>query len=73
MKKKKPPIARFKVGDWVSFRWGVQDAVAQVIEQRGAIGIGQRHLCRLRLELEGMEPDMFTLPEDHLQPASPPV
>ena len=72
MKKRKTTVARFELGDWVSFRWGAGDAIAQVIEQRGAIGIGQRHLYRLHLERDCTEPDLFELPEDHLEPASPP-
>ena len=66
-----PP--RFEVGDWVTFPFGVRKAVAQVIEQRGPLGgVEQRHLYRIRLERESMEPDLFEMPEDLLEPASPP-
>ena len=71
MIKQKIPIAKFNVGDWVSFRWGVRDVVAQILEQRGPILKGRQHLYRVRLKLESFE-DMFEMPEDKLEPASPP-
>ena len=72
MNKKKEPAARFKVGDWVSFRYGLRDAIVQVIEDRGPIGVKGRRLYRLRMELEGCEPDSFELPESSLKPAPSP-
>ena len=76
MSKRKTPLARYKVGDWVSFRWGGGNAVAQVIEQRGALGGPERrHIYRIRLEFEDkeMEPSMFELSEDRLEPDPPPA
>jgi hypothetical protein len=63
---------RFKVGDWVSFQFGTRSVVAQVIEARGPIGVNGRRLYRIRLDREFTEPDMFEMPEDDLQAASPP-
>lgn len=67
-KEKKP---QFKVGDWVSFQWGVKDAMAQVIEDRGPIGVGGRRLYRIQPELEYMEP--FEMPEVDLKPTTRPA
>ena len=71
--KTKANPARFEIGDWVTFPFGERNVVARVIEQRGALGIDQMHISRIRLELEDMDPDLFELSEDLLQPASPPV
>jgi hypothetical protein len=71
-KNTRPP--RFKVGDWVTFQFGVRSALAQVIEHRGALGgVEQRHLYRIRHDREDSEPDLFEIPEDEIEPASPPV
>jgi hypothetical protein len=64
--------ARFRVGDWVAFRFGAGDATAQVIEDRGPIGVNGRRLYRVRLTLAFTEPDSFELPEEELRAASPP-
>lgn len=64
---------RYKIGDWVSFRYVAYDALAQVIEDRGPIGVNGRRLYRLRMDREGCEPDSFELPESSLTPASAPM
>jgi hypothetical protein len=66
-----PP--RFQVGDWVALRFGVKKAIAQVIEQRGTIGVEQKHFYRIRLDRLWAEPDQFEMPEDELEPAPPPT
>lgn len=74
MSKKKTPVARYNVGDWVRFPWGTGHAVAQVIEQRGPlIGPERKHMYRVRLEREELEPDLFEVREDEVEPASPPA
>jgi hypothetical protein len=58
---------RFKVGDWVFMRHSVSNRIAQVIEERGPLGVKGRHFYRLRVERKYTEPDEFELPEDSLQ------
>ena len=70
-RKKTNPL--FKVGDWVSFQYGLRDAVAQVIEDRGPIGYKGRRLYRLQMQREMCEPDSFELPEVELKPTSAPT
>jgi hypothetical protein len=62
---------RFKVGDWVTFPYGIRNTRAQVIEERGPLGVKGRHICRVRLADE-TELDAFEMPEDELQPVPPP-
>jgi hypothetical protein len=68
--------ARFKVGDWVSFRYGVRPVWAQVIEDRGLLGVGRTRLYRIRMGdepggEESEEPVEFEVPEDDLTRARP--
>ncbi len=63
---------RFKVWDWVSFRYGVKDMIAQVVEERGPLGRNRRHLYRVCIARDGGEPDSFELPEDELQAVAKP-
>jgi len=67
MKGKKAQLARFKIGDWVSFPYPVEPVVAQIIEDRGPPGVRGRHYYRIRLDLTWAEPDMFDLPEEDLE------
>ena len=57
---------RFKVGEWVSFHYGPQEVWAQVIEDRGALGVNHRRLYRVRLDEEFADPVAFEVPEDDL-------
>ena len=63
---------RFHVGDWVTFPFGFQNAVAKIIEDRGPIGVKGRRLYRVELLRDGLEPDRFEVREDDLTTASPP-
>jgi hypothetical protein len=63
--------ALFRVGDWVTFRYGAGDVTAQVIEDRGPLGVNGRRLYRVRLTRDFAEPDSFELPEEELAAASP--
>src|SRR5947209_3027980 len=63
---------RFKVGDWVAFPYGNKDLIAQVVEERGPLGINRRHLYRILVPRESGEPDSFEMPEDELAAAAPP-
>ena len=67
MKVKKSHRARFRVGDWVTFLFGVGKVVAQIIEDRGPPGTSGRHFYRIRLDLTWAEPDMFDLPEEDME------
>lgn len=68
----KKASGRFKVGDWVSFPYGARTVTAQVIEERGPIGVNRRRLYRIRLDRESTEPDAFEMPEDELENVPPP-
>jgi hypothetical protein len=63
---------RFKVGDWVTFPYGTRNLIAQVVEERGPLGIRGRHLYRIRPAGETESPDSFEMPEDELAAATPP-
>jgi hypothetical protein len=71
MKQTTSRTKRFRVGDWVSFLYGPRRAWAQIIEDRGPIGVGRRRLYRLRLDQEGSESRAFEMPEVDLQLARP--
>jgi hypothetical protein len=62
---------RFKVGDWVSFPSIFRNKLAQVIEERGPLGVKGRHIYRIRIADE-TELEAFEMPEDELQPVPPP-
>src|SRR4051794_31653080 len=64
--------ARFKVGDWVSFQFGARRATAQIIEDRGPLGVNGERIYRIRLDRDSTEPDEFELREAQLEPASLP-
>lgn len=63
---------RFKVGDWVSFPYGTRNLIAQVIEDRGPLGINRRRIYRVLVDREPDEPDSFEMPEDDLATVPPP-
>jgi hypothetical protein len=74
LRKSDPRPPRFEVGDWVKLPFGVRMAVAQVIEQRGPLsGPERRHIYRIRIDREETEPTLLEMPEDMLEPASPPT
>jgi hypothetical protein len=60
---------RFKVGDWISFQYGSRRVWAQIIEDRGPIGVNGRRLYRIRLGEEASESVAFEVAEDDLSPA----
>ena len=73
MARAKTPKAKFKAGDWVSFRYGIRDVVARILEPRGPIGVRQIHRYRIEIPNDDGDPDSFELPEEELHPAAPPV
>ena len=70
MSARKKVSPRFKVGDWVSFQWGTGQALAQIIEDRGPIGVRGRRLYRIQPAIEYIEP--FEMPGEEMTAAAPP-
>jgi hypothetical protein len=68
----KKTASRFRVGDWVAFLYGTKKAFAQVVEDRGPIGVQGRRLYRIRLFHNSDEPDAFEMPEEYLEAAPAP-
>jgi hypothetical protein len=67
MGKTSNPKARFRVGDWVSFLYGTRRAVAQVVEDRGPLGVKGRRLYGIRLEQAPDISTTFEMPEELLE------
>ncbi len=57
---------RFRVSDWVSLIGSPEHVLAQIVEDRGPIGVGGRRLYAVRLDQGGDEPTVFELPEEDL-------
>ncbi len=68
---KKSP-SRFRVGDWVSFDYGLRRVTAQVMEDRGGVGVRGRRLYRVRPRLDQGESADFEIPEEELEVAAEP-
>jgi hypothetical protein len=66
------PAPRFRVGEWVSFLYGPRRTQAQIIEDRGPIGVQGRRIYRVRLDLEQADSMAFELPEEDLERAKAP-
>jgi hypothetical protein len=66
------PTSRFRVGDWVSFLYGPRKVRAQVIEDRGPLGVHGRRIYRVRLDLENGQSTSFEQLEDDLESADAP-
>jgi hypothetical protein len=61
------------VGDWVSLLYGPRRVLAQIVEDRGLLGMNGRRLYRVRLDPEqGEIPTAFEVPEEGLEPAEEP-
>ena len=67
------PVPRFQVGDWVSFLYGPRQVLAQIVEDRGLLGMKGRRLYRVRLEPEQGETSTFEVPEETLEIAEGPA
>lgn len=61
---------RFHAGDHAWYVFGGYDVEVEVIEERGPIGVGGRHLVRIRRPLDYAEPVETTVPEDELRPVT---
>jgi hypothetical protein len=62
---------KFRLGDWVTFQYGVEPVFAQIIEDRGPLGANRLRLYRIRLDQELNEPIEFEMPEDEMEKAVP--
>lgn len=62
---------RLKVGEWVVLQYGLRRVWAQIIEDRGPLGVGGQRIYRLRF---GQDEEMiaFEASEDNLEPAPKP-
>lgn len=69
---KNKPARRFRVGDHVSFRHGLRQVTAKIVEDRGPLGARGRRIYRLRPLPIGRETGDFEMPEDKLEPAPQP-
>jgi len=63
--------AKFRLGDWVTFRYGVRPVFAQIIEDRGPLGADRRRLYRIRVDWDLDESTEFEMPEDEMERAVP--
>lgn len=66
------PAPRFRVGDWVAFLYGPRKVSAEVVEDRGLLGMQGRRLYRVRLDLDQGESTTFELSEEDLEAADAP-
>ena len=75
MKKKKPPKSattkkrpppRVRVGDRVRFRVGTREIVAEVVEDRGYIGVNGRHAVAVSFVGDDGEVEKLDWPADEL-------
>lgn len=57
-RKSAPPVP--SVGTLARMRYGATDVVATVLEDRGPLGVGGRHLVRVKFLLEGAEDPVET-------------
>ena len=60
----------FHVGDRAWLVVGRHDVEVEVIEERGPLGVGGRHLVRIREPMEYAEPLEYTVAEADLRPVT---
>ena len=72
MKASRKLSPRFRVGDWVSFAYGLRRITAQIVEDRGALGVQGRRLYRVRPMPSREDSHDFELAEEELEPATEP-
>lgn len=56
-----------RIGDHVSFIYGLKRLTGDIIEDRGKVGVGGRQLFLVEIPLEYGDPMRLELPEDELQ------
>ena len=73
MARSRKSTPRFRVGDWVSFLYGVRRVTAQIIEDRGGVGMKGRQMYRIRMDRDVNDTIEFEIPEVELEPATAPA
>lgn len=66
MRKKSGKKRAVKVGDWVRFKIAAREIVAEVVEDRGYIGMNGRHVVAVRASAPDGEVEKFDWPADEL-------
>jgi hypothetical protein len=69
---RKKAARRFRVGDRVSFHYGLRKITARIVEDRGPLGVQGRRLYRLRPLSVPQETGDVEMPEDELEAAPGP-
>jgi hypothetical protein len=64
-------LGKFRVGDRVRIRHGFRGMIAEVVEDRGRIGVGGRRLCAVKMRLDEWNEQSTELPEDSLEALEP--
>lgn len=59
---------RFRVGDRARVKYAFPGAIAEILEDRGPLGVGGRRFYYVRLTREDMEDMQLDWPEDELIP-----
>lgn len=59
--------AKFRVGDCVRIRHGFRGMIAEVVEDRGRIGVGGRRLYAVKMRLDEWNEHTTELPEESLE------
>jgi hypothetical protein len=72
MSKDKKTTPRYRVGDWVTFRYGAMNPVARIVQDRGPIGHKGRRLYQIEWTPPESDPERFELPEENIAPARAP-
>jgi hypothetical protein len=58
---------KFRVGDRVRLRYGFRGLIAEVVEERGPIGVGGRRLYAVKLRPDEWNELIIERPEDSLE------
>lgn len=69
MHKEQRRVTRLRVGDWVVLGWAWLK-LAQVVEDRGPLGVGGRRILRIRIDVPELEPQFTEAPEEELELAT---
>lgn len=69
-RKRLPP--RFRVGDRVRMLHGVHGVIAEVVEDRGNLGVGGERIYGVRIKPDQWNEITTEFPEDSLEPAPAP-
>ena len=58
----------FHVGDRAFYAFAGRDIEVEVVEERGPLGVGGRHLVGILMRTDFAEPYEMTVPEEDLRP-----